>query len=199
MLFTQALLAAFASTAALAFVVPKGLPDGSKLAARLSALSASTPAPAPAPARPAAIDSRSRVPGTSANPHGRRDGSFWELRCGCSWNIDHGNADRAVQGITDQCAAYAHANNSGGCVMASDNAWYTISDNVVAFLCYGGSTSVSRINNAFSKINEKCGLYIAGSVMWEEGLFREIVHGYMRYSSGLDFCRNSITSGSSHC
>ncbi|KAK3689525.1 hypothetical protein B0T22DRAFT_173389 [Podospora appendiculata] len=210
MLFTQALLGvAFVSTAAMAFVLPEGLADGSyiayinssghevhelfspSLAARLAA--SSDAASARPRAAPPIVNSR----GTSVNPHSRRAiQSYWELWCGCGFNLNHANTDKAVQGIKKQCAAYA-GNNA--CTMAHDNAWYTISNDVVAFLCYGGSTTVSRITTAFSKITEKCGLYIAGSALFEEGLWYELVHGYMRYSSGLDFCANSISSSANHC
>ncbi|KAK3693332.1 hypothetical protein B0T22DRAFT_532615 [Podospora appendiculata] len=200
---SPALTAALVTSAA-AFKVPECLPDGPYIAfidtdgtevhqpfsgelhAHLKALD-------PNPSTPAAVHTNGTSPATKRS-------KFWETWCGCGFNMDHGNTDRAVQGVKDQCRASGQAASGySTCSLRSNEVLYTVAGDIVAFLCYGGMTYDGRITDAFAKITEKCGWYIAGSALWEEELWLEIVHGYMRYTPGLDFCTNSISSGATHC
>ncbi|KAK3335158.1 hypothetical protein B0T19DRAFT_1680 [Cercophora scortea] len=71
-------------------------------------------------------------------------------------SLDHGNTDRAVQGIKDQCNNAANAEGVQGCAMRSDNALYTIWGDVVVFMCYGGEAMEREISIAFEKITYSC-------------------------------------------
>ncbi|KAK3335159.1 hypothetical protein B0T19DRAFT_395048 [Cercophora scortea] len=205
MLFIAAFMAAL-TTSTVAFKLPESLPDGPYIAfvdadgsevhqpfsgelhAHLKALD-------PNPSTPAPV----KLPHNNGTTLAARN-YFWETWCGCGFNMDHSNKDRAVQGVKDQCRASGQA--AGGystCSLRSNEVLYTVSGDIVAFLCYGGMTYEGRITDAFAKITEKCGWYIAGSSLWEEEAWLKIVHGYMRYTPGLDFCKNSISSGATHC
>ncbi|UKZ74644.1 hypothetical protein TrVFT333_002314 [Trichoderma virens FT-333] len=206
MLFLQSLTAVILAATSMAFKLPAGLQDGSyvaytddsgedvfepftpQLAARLN-ITHDTPGISP-PTR--------REPGQGITRRGRsssaldaRSDYHWFTWCGCGFDLNHANCDRAVQGIKDQCGK--------GCNLPHAQAWFTIADDVVAFLCDGGVASADRITTAAAKITEKCGWYIAGTAMFEEGLFYELNIGYMRYSPGLDFCADAASSPVAFC
>lgn len=211
MLFLRSLATAAALAAGtLAFTMPAGLSDGSYVAylndAGTEVFEPFTPALArrlniqynltteeglELTRRDAARRSNNHNDKSSGAELEDRASSIWFTWCGCGFNLDHANTDRAVQGIKDQCG--------GGCQIRHDLAWFTIAGDVVAFLCNGGPATRDRITKAAQKITDKCGWYVAGTALLEEGLFTELDIGYMRWFPGLDFCAAAEGSSKSSC
>ncbi|KAK3693331.1 hypothetical protein B0T22DRAFT_373944 [Podospora appendiculata] len=198
MLFVNVLAAALAlATSIVAFKLPEGLPDGSYIAfIDENGQEAHQPFSVELQKHLSTFPSAKGPSKPSPEAHNTtleaRQDNFWETWCGCGISLPHGNTDRAVQGIKDQCKNAANSAGAGACAMNSDNAWYTIYGDVVAFMCYGGEATVKEISLAFEKVTHACGWYIAGSSQHEKGFWEELVYGYMYYSPGLDFCKNSV-------
>ncbi|KAF1825220.1 uncharacterized protein K489DRAFT_429513 [Dissoconium aciculare CBS 342.82] len=116
-------------------------------------------------------------------------GQIW---CGCGYTMNPGNCDAAVQDLKNQMGKYIGPHLS----------FYSIRSNVVAFACNQGSQNVyadaGTYGTQLQKITSACGRYIAGSLDLVGGSNPFIV-GYMRYSNGLDFCRDSTISGNNRC
>ncbi|KAK1757041.1 hypothetical protein QBC47DRAFT_174500 [Echria macrotheca] len=205
MLFLRSLAtAAVLAAGTLAFKLPAGLADGSyvayrdetgkqvieafttEVANRIGTQSNATSEQGVKPARTDSSDKR----GIGSAGLEERDEWFWVSYCGCGFNLDHGNTDRAVQGIKDQC---------GSCNLAHDQAIFTIAGDVVAFICNGGPTSASLITRAAEIITQRCGWYVAGTAYLEKGLWYEPDIGYMRWFAGLDFCGASEGGTSGNC
>lgn len=70
----------------------------------------------------------------------------------------------------------------------------------MAFVCNNDGNAYMKawddiIAQAYAQVTKGCGSYIAGST---GGPFA-FSFGYMKYSQGLDFCGNALSSGADHC
>lgn len=115
----------------------------------------------------------------------------WMTHCGCGITLDQASTNRALHGIMNQCGTQ--------CKVRPGESMFTIQDKVVAFICFGGHTSSEWINGAHLWLEYACGANIAGSAYFEDGRILKPVIGYMGYSEGLDFCRDSLNSPSASC
>ncbi|KAK8078728.1 hypothetical protein PG994_002535 [Apiospora phragmitis] len=114
--------------------------------------------------------------------------------CGCGFNLNHGDCDAAVADMEHQLG-----DGYPGAAIDEHMSYYSIRGSVVAFVCaysVGFGYHGSDFANAAAGITGRCGWYIAGTMTTaiEGGNV-----GYMRYSPGLDFCRNADTAQATHC
>lgn len=124
-----------------------------------------------------------------------RADKMWTTACGCGIGLNHGNTDAAVQDLKNQFG-------SGSRNQGSIN-YYSIRGDVVAFSCLQNAgftvASANYLTRAFAKVTERCGWYIAGTAQLEPDAAQPSVAGYMRYTNGLDFCRNAFASPKTKC
>ncbi|KAH8884741.1 hypothetical protein GQ53DRAFT_751671 [Thozetella sp. PMI_491] len=114
-----------------------------------------------------------------------------QVYCGCGFDMNHQNCDDAVQNMKDQ--------TGGGVAIPPRQSYYAIRGAVVDFACnYQSDYSLwvwaDQIGDIAARITNSCGWYIAGSV--GEAAYGV---GYMRYSTGLDFCGNALSSSAHSC
>jgi hypothetical protein len=123
-------------------------------------------------------------------------GGPWSVAYGCGIGLDHGNTDAAVQDLKNQVGP----DNRN----QKDINFYSIRGDVVAFSCLDHAwwtmTEASYLTNSFSTITSRCGWYIAGTAEQNPDQAAEpAIVGYMRYTNGLDFCRNAFNSNQQSC
>lgn len=125
------------------------------------------------------------------------DGAAQNTYCGCGFTVDHGDCDAAVANLKAQVG--------NGVYVQPQLSYYAIRGSVVAFICnYSDSQSpvtVGLITTAAGHITNRCGEYIAGtyaSLIAPHDLAGYNI-GYMRYSSGLNFCEDATGSTSNCC
>ncbi|KAF9696718.1 hypothetical protein EKO04_005159 [Ascochyta lentis] len=121
---------------------------------------------------------------------------IWDTACGCGIGLDHGSTDAAVQDLKNQIGPNNRNQN--------DINYYSIRGGVVAFSClddaWWTTTESGYLTNAYSTITARCGWYIAGTAeLSPDGAAEPSVVGYMRYTNGLDFCRNAWASNRASC
>jgi hypothetical protein len=132
---------------------------------------------------------------SSVNPQGDMD-------CGCGFYVDRGNCDIAVHTLEN----WAGNGNTAG----YNNAEYVISNNVVAFICFGDheggvpdSVSASEMASEAQTITDQCGSYVAGTYrQWSWGAYDEFFwwnYGYMQYFNGLNFCGAALYGTTAYC
>jgi hypothetical protein len=112
--------------------------------------------------------------------------------CGCGFNMNTNNCDAAVADMRNQLG--------GSSTVRARLSYYSIRGAVVAFACNRSGSDQKMdgqtYGQALSIITNRCGRYIAGSVSVTGSNF---ILGYMRYSSGTDFCGTSTQSSRSSC
>jgi hypothetical protein len=60
--------------------------------------------------------------------------------------------------------------------------------------------NADTITYAAERITDRCGWYMSGTFVGrDDGNPEGFNIGYMRYSAGLDFCTNALTSGQNCC
>lgn len=130
-------------------------------------------------------------------------GDHATIYCGCGNNLDHGNCDTAVAALKAQLG--------NGVALKYGQNYFTIVDNVVAFVCplqtaSEGTYSSQGAADSFSKISDTCGEYVAGTVLWTDvaigkgaptKVYGDV--GYMIYTDGLDFCAQAQGGTASSC
>ncbi|KAK3323090.1 hypothetical protein B0H66DRAFT_219490 [Apodospora peruviana] len=132
----------------------------------------------------------------ASDSHGPERRDFkkrWQSKCGCGIHLDHGDTDRAVQGLKDSASR-------GGIIFDKPESavfvWY---NSVVAFVCWGPSwTFIRDIAQSCSFITKECDWYVAGSAnyFWDgmvEGQFNDaMTPGDMGYMSNraTQICEN---------
>jgi len=130
------------------------------------------------------------------------------FHCGCGFNMDPLNCDRAVVKLKDQLRGFfdadGHAIPDEG-IKPHSAAWQTYGD-VVAFICNLSDETVRMQPDSFygkllGDITTHCGRYIAGtwSVRGAPEQAPPLDVGYMRYTPGLDFCKEAATSPVGSC
>lgn len=121
-----------------------------------------------------------------------RQGSL-ETWCGCGDSMNTADTNNANAGLGDQVASYP--------LIEPGNAFFTISNTAVAFVCNVDDKSANIPTDAVTSgswyVSQACGLFIAGTsrIQWPEALD----YGYMNYRSGLNFCEDAQGSASSTC
>ncbi|KAH6658867.1 hypothetical protein BKA67DRAFT_652150 [Truncatella angustata] len=115
------------------------------------------------------------------------------IYCGCGYGMDHSYCDAAVADLKTQVGSGVH--------IAPATSYYSIRGSVVAFACeYTGVGTMfisgSDITYMAADITSACGLYIAGSYKYGG---TNAAFGYMRYTSGLNFCANALSSSAHSC
>lgn len=142
-----------------------------------------------------------------ARDYGWADGII-ETWCGCGFDMNHDNCDAAVADLIEQTG-----HGDGVSCNFMDN-YYSIRGDVVAFACNDHLGSIEtasgkfqwtdwQLTTSYAAITKLCGWYIAGTNNWDGGWwaidFNTPNIGYMRWSEGLDFCYNAVSSGASSC
>ncbi|KAB2571943.1 hypothetical protein BFW01_g1843 [Lasiodiplodia theobromae] len=120
----------------------------------------------------------------------KRAGTKW---CGCGFTLDHAGCDAAVADMKVQV--------SGGVHIQAHLAYYSIKGGVVFFACNTGNGQLfmdaPTVAYVASEITNACGWYIAGT--FARSGYPSEASGYMRYSSGLDFCGAAKSSSAHSC
>jgi len=123
-----------------------------------------------------------------------------QVFCGCSFPVNHANCDAAVADLKNQVGPH-------GVQFTKQMSYYSIRNNVVAFICCFHPTgwsevTVDLITKAAASITDRCGWYIAGTHIVALGGSADVFGydiGYMQYTSGLDFCAHARNSGQNCC
>ena len=124
----------------------------------------------------------------------RRDGS---TRCGCGFNLNHEDTDKAVDYIRGWAGNLAWLYPNQG--------YYGISGGTVAFVCnkdqqYLISTSSSDIGRDLGDVTRECGWYVAGTKgSVDVNSNWNFATGYMTWFDGRDFCGDAFGSPVDHC
>lgn len=127
-----------------------------------------------------------------------------QVQCGCTFTVDPASCDSAVADIKAQIG--------NGITPTVGHAYYSIKGSVVAFQCAFANgdrpLTVQGFTDAAGVITSHCGRYVAGTyspgrwVGFPIAVTPELLGydvGYMRYTSGLDFCASARNSGQSCC
>jgi hypothetical protein len=106
--------------------------------------------------------------------------------CGCGYYMNHDNCDAAVQDLRNQFG--------GGSKSQPGLSFYSIRGDIVAFACSREATTAYQwtsddIARSYTGVTARCGFYVAGTLQIFDTFF-----GYMQYSNGIDFCRDSSNS-----
>jgi hypothetical protein len=194
------LLLAFAALVATAFQIPEGTPDGFYVA-YYDASGHEVHQPVTPDMISQVIDHETVASNLVSRPYpvpttSKRQTNFWETWCGCGIEVNHGDCDAAVADLKFQTRDRVR--------IEARMAYYSIRGSAVAFACnLTGQTAVisdEGVGLSTQHITSNCGSYIAGTALHHFDSTAEFPFtGYMRYSSGLDFCAASTSSTSNHC
>ncbi|KAJ2973234.1 hypothetical protein NQ176_g6726 [Zarea fungicola] len=129
--------------------------------------------------------------GESGDLERRYHGEIW---CGCGFNMNPGNCDRAVEMLVAQM---------GPSFVDPNKSYYSSWGDVVAFACNRNPNESwllvgSTYRDEIAAITGACGRYIAGAKQWgDDG--KALIQGYARWAPGDNFCGGSTSSPANHC
>ncbi|KAK3379661.1 hypothetical protein B0T24DRAFT_506133, partial [Lasiosphaeria ovina] len=115
------------------------------------------------------------------------------LWCGCKLGIDHSDCDAAIR------------QHNGQILVPIGQAYYSIHESVVSFVCTprsnSGITPVDEptVTFVYSFSTDNCGWYVPGTYKHGDLNVAPEDIGYMNYSPGLDFCGRAEASSADHC